>query len=149
MNARRSLNIVWSTCAVAVFCAAAGVSAQTIYKQVSATGHITYTDRPDPAPSPRPEPAPALDVANALASNTAMSSRHAATVDANEAARRLRQAQLEREHGAERLPGEQAHSTDASVVNQRYWLRQEELRRVVVQAQRRLDETGRSLRAHP
>jgi hypothetical protein len=90
-----------------------------------------------------------LDVANALASNTAMSSRHAATIDANEAARRLRQAQLEREQGAERLPGEQAYGTDASVVNQRYWQRQEELRRVVVQAQRRLDETGRSLRAHP
>jgi hypothetical protein len=140
---------VWRICAAALLCAAAGAPAQTIYKQVDAAGHVTYTDRPDTTPSPRPATVPALDVANALASNTAMSSRHAATIDANEAARRLRQAQLEREQGAERLPGEQAHDTDASVVNQRYWQRQEELRRVVVQAQRRLDETGRSLRAHP
>jgi len=93
-------------------------------------------------------PDPALDVANALASNSAISSRQAAVTDANEAARRLRQAQLEREQGAERLPGEQAHATDASGVNPPYWRRQEELRRGVELAQRRSSETGRSLRAH-
>jgi len=149
MNSRRRVrHSVWRICAAALLCAAAGVPAQTIYKQVDSAGRITYTDRPDTTPSPRAATVPALDVANALASNTAMSSRHAATIDANEAARRLRQAQLEREQGAERLPGEQAHGTGASEANRRYWQRQADLRRVVEQAQRRLDETGRLLRPH-
>ncbi len=140
-------NIVWRICTAVLFCAAAGVSAQTIYKQVDAAGHTTYTDRPDTTPSPRSATVPALDVTNALATNSAMSSRGAAIIDANEAARRLRQAQLEREQGEERLPGEQAHGADASVVNHRYWQRQEELRRVVAQAQRRSSDADRSLRA--
>lgn len=153
INARhhRVRNFAGRVCAAAFLYVAAGVvPAQTIHKQVDAAGRITYTDRPDTTPLPQTEaiPAPALDVTNALASNVAISSRQSALTDANEAARRLRQAQLEREQGAERLPSEQAHGTDASVVNPPYWRRQEELRRVVEQAQRRSSETGRLLRAH-
>ena len=89
-----------------------------------------------------------LDVANALASNSAISSRRVAIIDTNEAARRLGQAQLQREQGAESLPGEQVQGIDVSVVNHRYWRRQEKLRRVIEQAQRRSSETrGRTARA--
>jgi hypothetical protein len=134
---------VWSLCAAALLCAAAGTAAQTVHKQLDAAGRITYTDRPDVTPSPRAETVRAMDVANALASNTAMSSRGAARVDANEATRRLRQAQLKREQGADPLPGEQVPGIAVRVVNDRYWQRQEALRRAVEQAQRRADKTGR------
>jgi ribosomal protein L19E len=79
----------------------------------------------------------ALDVANALARNTAISSRPAAIIDSKEAARRLGKAQLARSQGAQPLPGERAGSAGASVVNHRYWQRQEKLRRAVEQAQHR------------
>ena len=146
-SCRRSRKLVWRICAAAFLCAAAGVSAQTVYKQADAAGHITYTDRRDTAPSPPTAEVPALDVANALASASVMSSRGAAIVNSNEAARRLRQAEREREQGAQRLPGEQAHGADVNEMNRRYWQRQDELRRAVEQAQRRSDETGRVLRA--
>ncbi len=142
MNACRILNIAWRICAAAFFCAAAGVSAQTIYKQIDAAGRILYTDRPDMAPSPRSATVSALDVANALASNTAISSRPAAIIDANEAARRIGQAELERKLGTERLPGEQANGADTYEVNRRYWRRQEDLRRVVEQAQAPIERNG-------
>ncbi len=128
-----------------VFFVAAGALAQTVHKQIDAAGHITYSDRPDTTPAP--PTIPALDVANALASNSAISSRRAATIDANEAMRRLGQAELERKEGSERLPGEQVHGADASGANHRYRQRQEELRRAVEQAQRRSDATDRALRA--
>lgn len=140
---------MWLFCAMALLHAAAGAPAQTVYRQVDAAGRITYTDRPDATPPPRAVTVPALDVASALAGNSPMSSRHAALIDANEAARRLRQAQREREQGAERLPGEQARGADASAANHRYAQRQEQLLREVEQAQRRLSETSRSLRAYP
>jgi len=117
-------------CAAALLCAAAGVSAQT-----GTTAHA------------RKVTVSALDVSHALASSSAISSRPAATIDANEAARRLGQAQLEREQGAPPRPGEQARGTGAGVVNHRYWWRQERLRRVVEQALHRSNETRRSLRA--
>ena len=41
------------------------------------------------------------------------------------------------------LPGEHAQGTGAGAVNHRYWRRQEKLRIVVEQAQRRSNETGR------
>ena len=126
-----------------------GASAQTVYKQVDAAGHTTYTDQPDTTASPRTATDPALGVASALAGNTAISSRHAAMIDANEAARRLEQAQLQREHGTQRLAGEQAHGIDAGLANHRYRRRQDELQRVVEQAQRRSSETGRVLRSYP
>jgi len=67
-------------------------------------------------------------------------------VDASEAARRLGQARLEREQGAQALTGEQARGTNAGAVNHRYWLRQEKLRRMVEQALRRSNETHPSKR---
>jgi len=70
-----------------------------------------------------------------------MSPRQAAAIDANEAARRLSQARLQREQGAQPLPGELARGNEAGVVNHRYWQRQEKLRRVVEQAQLRYNET--------
>jgi hypothetical protein len=120
MNTRRHVrNTAQGICAAAFVCAAAGASAQTVS---------------------------ALDVASALASSSAISSRSAAMVDASEAARRLGQARLEREQGAQALPGEQAQGTNAGAVNHRYWQRQEKLRRMVEQALRRSNETHPSKR---
>jgi hypothetical protein len=149
MNARRRVrSAAWTLCAAALLCAAASAPAQTIYKQVDAAGRITYTDRPDAAPSPQTATDPAFDVASALAGSTAMSSRHAAIIDANEAARRLRQARLERAQGANRLPGEEARGADAGAANDRYRRRQDALWRAVELAQHRSSETSRALRAH-
>jgi len=150
MNAhhRRVRNTARWVCAAALLCAAAGAPAQTIYRQVDAAGRITYTDRPGTAPSPRTATDPALDVAIALAGGAAMSSRRAAIIDANEAARRLRQARLERAQGANRLPGEEARGADAGAANDRYRQRQDALRRAVELARHRSSEASRSLRAH-
>jgi hypothetical protein len=134
---------------MALLCAAAGASAQAIYKEIDAAGRVTYTDQPDTTPSWHLATVPAQDVANALAARTAISSRLAAMIDANEAARRLGQALAERRLGAERLPGEQIHGADADAANQRYRLRQEDLRREVAHALHRASETSRSLRASP
>ena len=149
MSRRRAFLAAWSVCAAALFCAAAGLSAQTIHKEIDAAGRVSYSDQPATTPSWHLATDPALDVKNALAGNFAISSRLAATVDADEAARRLGQALLERKLGTERLPGEQAHGADASVVNHRYRLRQDDLQRGVEQALRRARETSRSLRAYP
>jgi hypothetical protein len=64
-------------------------------------------------------------------------------VDANEAALRLRKAQLQRKVGAQPLAGEQTHANGSSTPNYRYWRRQEKLRNVVEQAQRRSNEAGK------
>ncbi|MEK6245697.1 MAG: DUF4124 domain-containing protein, partial [Pseudomonadota bacterium] len=142
MNSRRRVrNIVSRICAAALVCAATGVSAQTIYKQVSAVGHVTFTDQPDATAARQTATDPALEVTKAPARIFTISSRRAATINANEAARRLGEAQLKRKQGAEPLPGEQAQGSDASTVNHRYWWRQEKLRLVVEQAQRRSNET--------
>lgn len=125
-------------CAAALLCAAAGVPAQTVHKQVDAAGRITYSDQSDTTPSPR-KTQPQYSV---------MSARQAATVDANEAARRLAQARLQREHGAQPLPRELARGTDANVVNHSYWQRQEKLRYAVELAQLRYNETRRLQLAH-
>jgi hypothetical protein len=144
MNSRRRVrNIAWRICAAALLCAATGVSAQTVYRQVSAAGQITFTDQPDTKPAPQTTPAPAFEVTKAPASIVAISSRHAATINAKEAARRLGEAQLKRKQGAEPLPGEQAQGAHAGAVNHRYWRRQEQLRCAVEQAQRRSNETQR------
>ena len=135
---RRVPKIACRICAAALLCAAAGVSAQTVHKQVDAAGRITYSDQSDTTPSPRMA-RPAYSI---------MSARQAATVDTNEAARRLAQARLQREQGAQPLPGELARGTDANVVNHRYWQRQEKLRTVVEQAQLRYNETRRLQLAH-
>jgi hypothetical protein len=134
-------------CAVAMLCVPAGAGAQLVYKQFDAAGRITYSDRSDPALSSPPVMVAALDVVSALAGSTAMTSRAAAVIDANEAARRLTQAEREREQGAERLPDEQVRGADVIVMSQRYWRRQDELRRAVEQAWRRWAEANRKLGA--
>ena len=141
-------NIARSVCAAALLCGTAGVSAQAIHKEIDAAGRVTYTDQPDTTPTGHLATVPALDVANALARNAAISSRLAATVDADEAARRLGQALLDRKLGAARQPGERVHGADAAAADLRYRLRQEDLQRDVEQALRRASVTSRSLREH-
>jgi hypothetical protein len=122
MNSRQRIRIIASSaCAAAVLCAAAGVSAQTLYKQVDDEGRSTFSDR--------------------LAAKPAIAPRPGAKIEANEAARRLKQAQLEREHGVAPRSGELTQGTGQRTVNYRYWRRQEKLRIVVEQAQRRSRET--------
>ena len=140
-------NYARGICAAALLCAAAGVPAEPIYKQLDAAGRITHSDRPDTTLLPPTATVVALDVVNALASNTAMSGRRAAIVDANEAARRLGQAERERKQGVELRPGEEVLATDENGVNPKYQRRQDQLRRVVEQAQRRASEADRTLRA--
>ena len=124
MNSRQRVGIIASSaCAAALLCAAAGVSAQTIYQQVDDEGLTTFSDR--------------------SAAKPAIAPRRGAKVEANEAARRLKQAQLERARGMEPRPGELTRGTGARAVNYRYWRRQEKLRIVVEQAQRRSSETLR------
>jgi hypothetical protein len=134
---------------MALLCTAAGVSAQAIHKTIDAAGRVTYTDQPDPSPSGHRATIPAVDVASALAGNSAISSRFAAIIDVDEAARRLGQALLERSLGAERLPGEQVGGAGAAAANQRYRLRQEDLQREVELALQRASRTARALRASP
>jgi hypothetical protein len=142
MSACRHTRIfAWKICAAALLCVPAGASAQPVYKQFDTAGHTTYGDRPDPAASTAT--IPALDVARALARSTAMSSRGAAIIDANEAARRLNQA--EHAQCPERLPDEQARSAD--VIAAKEVRCQAKLRRAIEQAQRRVDNTNRLLRA--
>jgi hypothetical protein len=137
---RHARKTTLAICAAAFLCAAASASAQTVYKLVDAGGKITFTDRPDEARISQADVAPELDVARPPPRISGISSRRAAAaVDANEAARRLRAAQLKRKQGMEPLPGEQAKS---GVANDRYWRRQEKLRLLVEQAQRRQRETG-------
>ncbi len=151
MNSRRwpIRNIARTTCAAALLCAAAGASAQTVYRQVDPAGSITYSNQPRPASAPPAATGSATDVAIALAGNTAIASRRGALIDANEAARRLEPAQRKRKQGAEPLPFDQARATDASTVNSRYLRRQEKLRRYHEQAQRRASQAVRLLHANP
>jgi len=132
-------------CAVALLCAPAGVAAQLVYKQFDAAGRITYSDRSDPASSTSTATVTAaLDVERALARSTAMSSRGAAIIDANEAERRLKQ--VEREQCPEQPPPVQARGADAIAVNHRQASCQHELRRAIERAQRRVDKASRLLR---
>jgi len=144
---RRALKSVWRICTTVILCAAAGASAQTAYQQADAAGSTSITDRSDTTASPAAATVPAPEVAKVPLRNSKISARRAALIEANEAARRLAQARLARERGAEPLRGERARGSDASVVNHRYWRRQEKLRHEVEQALRRSNETGRSLHA--
>jgi hypothetical protein len=126
MNSGHRIRTVASgICAAALLCASY-VDAQTVYKQVDDEGHSVFSDRP-PAKS-------------ALAPTTRRGARQ---IEANEAARRLKQAQLERKRGTDPQAGELTPGTGKGTVNYRYWRRQEKLRQVVEQAQRRANETQR------
>jgi hypothetical protein len=105
----------------ALACVAAGASAQTVYKEVDDAGHIRFSDQPPARP--------------------ALAPRRAGRVEVNEAARRLKQAQLDRRLGAQPAPGEMSNAPGVRTANYRYWRRQEKLRLAVEQAQRRSRET--------
>ena len=141
MNPRRCARRTLPTLlAAAMLCGAAGAAAQEVHKLVDATGSITFSDRPDETGALQAAPeAPRRP--NRIAGIS--SPRAAALVDAKEAARRLGQAQLARTHGMEPLPGERAQHAKSGVMSERYWHRQEKLRLLVEQAQRRANETSR------
>ena len=155
MNQRRYLRSIASyICALALLCAATGAPAQTIYKQVDLAGKVTFTDRPDinlPAQAmtsaAQAMANPALEAPKPPARVGLMTSRRSASIDANEAGRRLTQAQLMRSEGADPLPGELTQSSGAAVPNQRYWQRQDILRVQVEKAQQRSNETRLALLA--
>jgi hypothetical protein len=143
MDPRLSLrNIASNLCALALLFAATVATAQaTIYKQVDSAGRITFTDRPDPNLPAQSMTGPALEAPKPPAGVALMASRRSAAINANEAGRRLAQAQLMRSQGADLLPGERTFDSGAGVPNQRYWQRQERLRVLVEQAQQRVNET--------
>jgi hypothetical protein len=118
-----------AACMAAFLCYASGAAAQVIFKQTDDTGRTIFTDRPDPAartvamyvaaqykdapaqsdyPVLRPVAPIAMltDVERALQNMARMSSPRAATVDANEAARRMRQQQRAHAKGAETVHAE-------------------------------------------
>ena len=121
----------WSTLfAALLFCTAGAASAQTIYKVVNDEGRTSFSDQPSSLVSEPP------------AAKTSLPRKRGGKVDTDEAARRLKQARLEREQGAEPRPGELKPGT-AHEVNYRYWQRQEKLRLNVESALRRSNATLR------
>ena len=118
-------NIGSKICTGVLLCASTSVHAQT-------------TSRPDvTTQSWRTVIVSALDIATALAGNSAISSTAAGTIDAREAARRLEKTRLERLRGVDPLPGEQDRRAGSNAMKYRYWQRQERLRLAVELAQRR------------
>jgi hypothetical protein len=107
-------------CATAILCSSGGLLAQTIFKEIDAAGRTTFTDRPAAglgvpretlpdqergmASPPRIAGGTRTDVAEALASNSRMTSMYAADIDFNEATRRLWQARANRQEGVEPGP---------------------------------------------
>lgn len=152
-------HMISKICAAVLLCSGGGAWAQAIYKQIDATGRTTFTDRPESArvvvsyeifPSeergsvspPRIATGTRSDVEQALFMHTAMRSTYAATVDLNEAARRLRQARQSLEDGIQPRPGERVDSAGTSAMDRRYQRRQQKLEREVVAAVRRSHETS-------
>lgn len=156
---RRLRTVATTACAAVLLGAASGVPAQTVFRHVNAEGQVTFSDRPEVTPQAAINPAqgavPAVtpevtsevtpEAPKTRIRRSVISPRRAAMVEANEAERRLGQARLKRERGAEPLPGEWVRSE--GYVNDRYWRRQEKLRREVEQALRRFNETRRSVYA--
>ena len=118
--------------------------AQTVFKHVDIAGNITFTDLPETTESAQAEGIPALEAVKAPRRIANISPRRVTVlVDANEAAHRLARAQQQRKQGVQPFPGEQTHAFGATTLNYRYWRRQEKLRILVEQAQRRLNETSK------
>jgi hypothetical protein len=124
--------------ATALALCAASVSAQTIYISVSLDGHKTFSDRAQTTQEPVPEEVAAR---RTPAGTMARGSRGAMLVNANEAERRLTQAQRKRSKGMALESGESDRIPGGIVVNSRYWNRQKVLDLEVEQAQRRSNET--------
>jgi hypothetical protein len=132
--------------AAALLCAATAASAQlAVYKSIDPEGHITYTDRQEPGSllvGDAESEAPAAEPRR-----RALPSRGSALVNANEAKRRLAQAERKRKLGKEPLAGESTQGPDGIMVSYRYWQRQEKLRIEVERAQRRANVVQRTLPA--
>jgi hypothetical protein len=146
-------------CTAAILCSGGAVLAQTIYKQIDATGRTIFTDQPAAdgmvvryetfpreerglVSPPRIATGTRSDVAKALFSNSPMSSTYAATIAFNEAGRRLRQARQSLQEGIEPRLGEGTDNAGTSAMDRRYQRRQQRLEREVVAAERRSHETS-------
>lgn len=136
-------------CTTALLCAAVGVSAQTIHKHTDADGHITFTDQPEDTPAPRARGAPDSDVVSALNSGSPMTSQSAASIDSNEAKRRLLRAQQSRRNALAPSSGVNSDVVDVTLMNQRYLRNQKSLDREVAAAQRRSNETSSTRNVAP
>ena len=151
-------HVMSTMCAAAIVCSGEEALAQTIFKQIDAAGRTTFTDRPaatamvvpyatfsgperGSVPPPRIVIRARSDLEQALFSNSPMASMHAATIDFNEATRRLTQARQSRQDGMEPRPGERTDSAGTSAMDKRYQRRQQRLQRDVVAAERRSHET--------
>ena len=126
--------------ATALALCAVSASAQMIHTSVSLDGHKTFSDRAATTPEPVPE---AVAAPRTPAGTMARGSRGALLVNANEAGRRLAQAQRKRSNGMALEPGESDRIAGGILVNARYWIRQQGLDLEVEQAQRRSNETQR------
>ena len=79
-SSRHVRNVALGALTAALLCVAAKVQAQAIYKGIDENGRVTFSDRPPP--------------------KTTLVPRRNAGVEAGEAARRLKQAQLDRARAA-------------------------------------------------
>jgi|GEM_PF-1473401 len=138
--------MVWGIFAPALLVAATGALAQSVHQEVDAEGRVTYTDRPRAIPSQSVAPTPGMDVDYALARALPMSTRHATTVDAQEASRWLRQTQKAQEQGVQRRPGEKIVKVGTTITDECYQRRQDNLRLAVERAQRRVYKTSQANR---
>jgi Domain of unknown function (DUF4124) len=142
MIARQGGRLFAASIAAAFLCTATAASAQlAVYKSIDSEGRITYTDRQEPesqlvdgAESAAPAAEPR---------RRALPSRGSALVNANEAKRRLAQAERKRKLGKTPLAGESTQGPDGTTVSYRYWQRQEKLRVEVEKAQRRANAVQR------
>jgi hypothetical protein len=114
------------------------------HRTADADGRVSYGQQPDTttAVARRTTVSPG-DVARALAGSTTIASPAAQVIDANEAKRRLGQAQQERRLGLAMLPGEKDQLVVPDGKKDRYQRRQEKLERAVDDAQRRSGDTRR------
>ena len=141
------------------FClfAATAASAQAIYRQVDPSGAVIFTDRPDPSlpgglepivGTPSPPQVEKETPPRPVVRRSQISRQQSAAIDAREAERRLQQARINRDRGLEPQPGEKLHGASAEALKERYWRRQEQLRREVEMALRRVNETQQMLLAY-
>jgi hypothetical protein len=129
-----------SAVAVALFWAASGASAQLAVYKVADPAEPTHIDVAE-APLKPLEAAADPENSAPQVKRRALPSRNSAKVNANEAKRRLAQAELKRSLGKEPMPGETTRGPDGVSVNSRYWQRQVQLRIEVDQALRRVNAT--------
>jgi hypothetical protein len=147
-------------CTSALLCSGGNALAQTIHKKIDAAGRTIFTDQPElgtdepeerathrrrnPESPRRISTGAWSDVERALNNNVAMTSTDAATIDFNEAQRRLKQAREARREGMKLRPGERTDGAGTSAMDKRYQERKRKLDREVAAAERRLRETARA-----